>query len=331
MEADINLYWEVKECEYKGEHYSVRDNGAVMRHAREGKKPRPLDEVWTFGSKKENGYMCVGADRVHIIVATAFHGTRDSKVYIVDHIDTNRCNNRPDNLRWLTRLENVLLNPVTLKRVTYLCGGDIRNFIKDPSCLDLKEGNQDLEWMRAVTPSEAANAYHNVMRWGQRPSTPKPVESSDDKQWMFAEPKKLYNPAEDQQTFIKATAPETALQMDWQTPSTFLCCPSDIHTATLQQYYDNLAVGKVFMENIYGKRTVEAFVYIDEGTCIAVLTKTVDYSPNPYGMLYIRESGHQFIHKSISTYKSPEGAMKAFTIAQGLPWEGGDTFDDYCD
>ena len=28
----IDLFREVKECDYKGEHYSVRDNGAVMRH-----------------------------------------------------------------------------------------------------------------------------------------------------------------------------------------------------------------------------------------------------------------------------------------------------------
>lgn len=33
----INDDKEVKECVYKDEHYSVRDNGAVMRHLREGK------------------------------------------------------------------------------------------------------------------------------------------------------------------------------------------------------------------------------------------------------------------------------------------------------
>ena len=27
-------YSEVKECDYKDEHYSVRNNGAIMRHAR---------------------------------------------------------------------------------------------------------------------------------------------------------------------------------------------------------------------------------------------------------------------------------------------------------
>ena len=40
---------EVMECDYKGEHYSVRDNGAIMRHSN-GRK-RPNDGQWTFGRK----------------------------------------------------------------------------------------------------------------------------------------------------------------------------------------------------------------------------------------------------------------------------------------
>lgn len=31
---------EIMECEYKGKHYSVRDNGAIMRHVRNGKPKR---------------------------------------------------------------------------------------------------------------------------------------------------------------------------------------------------------------------------------------------------------------------------------------------------
>ena len=152
MMIDVDEYKETTECVYKGEQYSVRDNGAVMRHLREGKRPRKDDGVWTFGVKNNaNGYMLIGSHRVHIIVATAFYGERDSKVYVVDHIDTNRCNNRKENLRWLTKLENVLMNPVTLKRVTYLCGGDIMNFINNPSCLRDSNGtNSDISWMRTV-------------------------------------------------------------------------------------------------------------------------------------------------------------------------------------
>lgn len=169
--VDINEYTRETTCEYKGEVYSVRDNGAVMRHAREGKKARKLDNVWTFGTKdKARGYMMISSHRVHIIVAKAFiPGNEDGKK-VVDHIDTNRCNNRVENLRWLTKLENVLLNEATLKRVTYLCGGDINKFIENPSCLqDLTGSNQDIMWMRTVTPEEARLAMEHISTWAKRP------------------------------------------------------------------------------------------------------------------------------------------------------------------
>ena len=169
--VDINEYTREAICEYKGEIYTVRDNGAVMRHIREGKKVRQLDNVWTFGTKdKTNGYMMINAHRVHIIVAKAFiPGNEDGKM-VVDHIDTNRCNNRVENLRWLTKLENVLMNEATLKRVTYLCGGDINKFIENPSCLrDLSGTNQDIMWMRTVSAEEARRAWEHISAWAKRP------------------------------------------------------------------------------------------------------------------------------------------------------------------
>ena len=169
--VDVNEYTREITCEYKGEVYSVRDNGAVMRHAREGKKARKLDNVWTFGTKdKTRGYMMISSHRVHIVVAKAFiPGNEDGKM-VVDHIDTNRCNNRVENLRWLTKLENVLLNEATLKRVTYLCGGDINKFIENPSCLqDLTGDNQDIMWMRTVSAEEAKLALARISSWAKRP------------------------------------------------------------------------------------------------------------------------------------------------------------------
>lgn len=176
----INDYKEVKECVYKDEHYSVRDNGAVMRHLREGKKARRDDGVWTFGIKNpQNGYMHFGnanGHRVHIIVATAFFGARDSKVYVVDHIDTNRCNNRVENLRWFTKLKNALNNEITRNKIIYICGS-IEAFVENPSILrERLVGEPSLEWMRTVTKEEAAAAYENLKRyWAEQAKNPKPL------------------------------------------------------------------------------------------------------------------------------------------------------------
>lgn len=170
--ANIDVFTRETTCEYKGELYLVRDNGAVMRHARQGMAFRKLDNIWTFGTKDSKGYMKINKHRVHIIVAKAFIPCDKKGNVIVDHKDTNRCNNRVENLRWLTRLENVLLNEATLKRVTFLCGGDINNFLEDPSCLkDLTGDNQDVMWMRTVSAEEAKKAWETISAWAKRPST----------------------------------------------------------------------------------------------------------------------------------------------------------------
>lgn len=173
----INDYKEVKECVYKDEHYSVRDNGAIFRHKREGKRLRLDDERWTFGFKNsKTGYMLLGDHRVHIIVATAFLGERDSKKFVVDHIDTNRCNNRVENLRWFTRLENALNNEITRNKIIYICGS-IEAFIENPSVLQERlVGEPSLAWMRTVTKESAATAHENIKRyWEEQAANPKPL------------------------------------------------------------------------------------------------------------------------------------------------------------
>ena len=100
-------YTEEKECIYKNEKYSVRNNGMVLRHPK-GNKVRPSDNKWTFGIVGDKGYRYIAGVQVHRIVATAFLGEQPSKEYVIDHKDTNKQNNRPENLRWLTREENIL-------------------------------------------------------------------------------------------------------------------------------------------------------------------------------------------------------------------------------
>ena len=59
MSVKLNDFKREAECVYKDEHYSVRDNGAVLRHARKGKPVRKYDNQWTFGKTNNNSYMLI--------------------------------------------------------------------------------------------------------------------------------------------------------------------------------------------------------------------------------------------------------------------------------
>ncbi len=346
----IDDYILERTCTYKGETYKVRDNGSVYRQPRSEGRLRKDDSKWTFGEKNAtNGYMYIGQHRVHIIVATAFLGENDSKVYVVDHIDTNRCNNRAENLRWLTRLENALLNEDTCRKITYLCGGNIMKFINNPSCLRDLAQDPDISWMRTVTAEEAKAAYAKVQSMRiQQPRnihSKQHIENEDLKRkeqaeamewyrtqnnWRFTAPKQPVYSTPDP-VFTKAAYPETALQKDWKTPTEFLCCPIESTETPLQDYFNNLAIGKPFSRNKYTEHNVLDFAFMDEGKALIIATK--DTNPNAikhFGLLKVYHSGIQFIHESISTFFEENGVMKFFTTEQGLEWNGPDSIDDYC-
>lgn len=57
----LSQYSEIRECDFKERHYSVRDNGAIYRHPKKDCRPSKLDCIWTFGSKdNKTGYMLYG-------------------------------------------------------------------------------------------------------------------------------------------------------------------------------------------------------------------------------------------------------------------------------
>lgn len=341
----INDYTEEKTCTYKNEYYSVRDNGAVFRHAKDKSKPRKYDEVWTFGVKNKQGYMYIGEHRVHIIVATAFYGENNSKVYVVDHIDTNRCNNRVENLRWLTMLENALNNPATLKKITYLCGGDIQKFLDDPGCLrDITGNNQDVSWMRTVSSDEAHAAYKKIIQWANKPIT-QPLHNKQKAgmgEWLFKDeydykPIKLVG---DYTSYIKPevnnvipddyiiqSLTQNAYQKNWKTPTVFPLCPTNITETPLSDYFNNLQIGSIISENEYSKSRIEKFcLYYN---AIYIITRSIPDGLKPYGLVTITFENNRFIHQG-SLYFSYTGAEKAYTLSQGLEWTGGDCIDDYC-
>ena len=179
---NTNDYTKELECEYRGETYRVRDNGAIMRLTLTAKTIRKKDNIWTFGDTPHNGYIYYCGVPVHRIVCTAFNGPAPTDQHVVDHIDTNRQNNRPENLRWLTKLENILNNEITRRKVELICGS-ITAFLENPQLLFGHETeNPNFTWMRAVTKEEAANTLANMQDWAHEQSIP---YSGNTGNWIF--------------------------------------------------------------------------------------------------------------------------------------------------
>ena len=224
----IDIYELEKTCEYRGEIYHVRDNSSVLRCQKLNKRKRPLDEKWTFGKPcKNKGYMTFSSETVHRIVATAFHGTQPSEKHIVDHIDTNKKNNRPKNLRWVTRLENILLNPITLSRIIFKYGS-IDNFLSNPSNPIDGELEQNFEWMRTVTKEESDNTRANLIRWAEQGKIPKGGSLGE---WVF------YNSnteIEIEESSLSESITKNAIQKNWKTKSEFPKCPTKINDDSIE-------------------------------------------------------------------------------------------------
>lgn len=319
MEKLLNDFKEVRECDYKGEHYSVRDNGAIMRHERPGKRLRKDDNLWTFGTRDaKTAYMLLGSHRVHIIVAIAFLGPQDSKVYVVDHIDTNRCNNRVENLRWFTRLENALNNPITRRKIEILCGGDIQKFIDDPTCLQVENPlDSNLAWMRTVSSEEAKTAYKNLLRWAERTAGLPPKQGHDDvkdKEWMYkkrvAPEYKPYVPEESEKRFK------------------FIQMPKE-KDATLLDYFNRLKKDEVFVKTPYGDWKVIDALISKDGMSVGVALATTS-EIKPYAAHKITKSNNRFLHEFLQTCFDINGALQRMTEAAGEEWTGADSIDNYC-
>ncbi len=360
--VDLNDYNEELTCLYKDEAYLVRDNGAIKRLPKSGHKQRRLDGYWTFGKKDEkNGYMFLGTIRVHQVVATAFHGAPKEKNMVVDHIDTNRCNNRPENLRWVTKLENALNNPITRKKIIGICGS-VEAFLNNPSLLKENSEEPNFKWMRTVSISEAINCKANLERWASEDTIfekkekskgfsesiffPLSSTTSATKKYPLEEikgddvkghtndyeqsqdyMKKMYQEALMKRPRYTKSLTPSALQENWKTPTEFPKCPKDV--TNLEDYLQSLKIGDTFCSNKFGKTIVSDMALSKNGKEIYVCGYNQD-SLKKWSLvrIYINE-GH-YIHLSENTFFEENGVKKAFSLIQGEVWTGEDSIDDYC-
>lgn len=272
--VDINCFEKEVECIYKDERYLVRDNGAVFRCSRIGKKPRKYDNFWTFGKPNDvHGYMEIASVRVHIIVATAFYGPKPTKEYVVDHKDTNRRNNRPENLRWVTRLENALDNPITRKRIIMRCGS-VEAFLANPSLLRNDDVSPDFSWMRTVTNAEAQVSKERLLAWAE---SDKQSSGGSLGEWVYdnqistePETKKLHTMA----SLTQGAAQEIYFYDD--KPNEYPCTPQEYIGDPLIAYAANLTGNAVYWRNNQGDREyiVDKYGFSEDKKSLYVMSKS---------------------------------------------------------
>ena len=288
------------ECKYKGRIYSVRDNGAIFRHQKEGSKLAPLDNVWTFGRKDHyKGYMMISGVPVHRIVATAFHGAHENPNMVVDHIDTNRCNNRPSNLRWITRLENVLNNPITRAKIELICGS-IEAFVADPSILS-RYGNEysNFSWMRTVTPEEAKYSYNKWLEWSKRPLEERMNRGGSTGNWLYVDKKGLsvVEQYHEGKKWKIQVVDRTEYSFFPLAPLTTLD-GEDI----IQKYCEALIPGKEFLVSVNFTTIFKEVVFFEKENVLRVLSERVNAQRVYWYVFEIWADEDIIYHKIVGSY-----------------------------
>lgn len=323
--VDINEYKEEKSCVYHNEEYLVRDNGAVLRKSIPQRRARICDNEWTFGKQNAKGYLTIASVPIHRIVATAFHGEPPTKEHIVDHIDTNKCNNRPDNLRWLTRLENVMLNEFTRRKIEYITKVPIYEFLENPAQYQECFDEPNYNWMRTVSQEEAKTCLKTMKSIFEKENKPKESGSLKMGEWVYG----MHNNTIDIPNIFDSLTP-TAKQIDWRTPCEFICCPLTITEKPLETYFNNLSKDNVFCVNQYGESIIEKYTFVNKQFILVITDITESFEVKPFALAKITYENGYYMHASLGTFFTEEGVEKQYTLAQGLEWTGGDTFDDFC-
>ena len=263
---------------------------------------------------------------------------------VVDHKDTNRCNNRAENLHWVTKLENVLNNPITRRRIINICGS-IAAFLDNPTLLRESTADPNFTWMRTVSEEEAAKCKSNLERWSNEDADF--VSISQGKgigEWIYkdfqsknirqdwsqfsTQTPNVYDQQEEMTSpLLEESLTSNAMQEDWRTPTEFPLCPID--TLSLETYYSSLEIGKVFSKNTYGTNTIIGFAISDDRQRLCIATHNPEGFKQWY-ITYVYILNDKYIHKNGGSFFEENGELKTITLFQGKEWTGGDCIDDYC-
>lgn len=319
--TNINDFNEEKVCTYKNETYSARDNGAVLRHSGNSERKRKIDDIWTFGTLDNKGFMCIGGEKINRIIATAFYGAPPSEQYVVFHKNYNSQDNRAKNLSWVTKFEFKILQPSIQSQLRILLGMKIENILSDISILQTIDA-PNLNWMKSVSQAEADTCLQKYI--DLKFSTSEEIEELDwHTQNSKAELKKM-NP-----DYRESLTPN-AIVIGNMIPSYFPCCPQEKTANPLKQYFEQLQPGNVYYMNSKYKVLVQQTAFNEDKIIIKCESGDSQNSMKPWSVSTITYENGFYVHELYKTCFQEISGDKYFTVLQGKEWTGGPVFDDYC-
>ena len=254
----------------------------------------------------------------------------------------------------MTKLENTLNNPVTRAKVELICGS-IQAFLNNPSLLYGHESeNPNFTWMRSVTKEEGQRSLNRWSEWAAKPVEERKPSGKGVGEWIYEEDKPA-KPASnrphyagpykswaehkaaveemnrryvEEQYGLKDSLTPGSKQLDWKTLTEFPLIPTEITATPLQDYLSRLTKGAIYTKNRWGESPVYDAAISEDGGHLSVVTEISGVTH--YALSEVTFKDGFFVHKSIRTFFTEEGAQKYFTESRGLEWTGGDVMEDYC-
>lgn len=198
--------------------------------------------------------------------------------------------------------------------------------------------------MRTVSAEEAKASYERLKLWAETPSAPTNTSNGTMGEWVYAPTKRHehiepfskyssvpssqseFSAVEYKQDILTESLSPTAMQKYWRTPTEFPLCPIRWDEEPLETYSKMLKKGAIVTKNEYSTHYIDDFAL--KGDSLLIRTHADD-GIKKFSLITVSFEGDKYIHEG-QTFFEEQGARKAFTLAQGLEWDGEDGIDDYC-
>ena len=349
--VNIDEYTREVTCEYKGELYSVRDNGAVLRHAREGKPTRPISAYQSLLPKEPTKSFeeWLGNHDIKQVQSNTSECFTNPMVYDFEKeqsaseiISTDHLTSQDEQIEeedeWdkkevFYKEKNESLTPGALQMHFY-------EKMSFPLCPKDTNGGLDSYADNLSIGKVVARAENGeeciILSWGwtlKLDAIQIEFQQEELPYWMYItlDGEKYFHFKYYYAETCRFCGSPYVLQFGGKTLCDFPLCPKD-GNITLEEYADLLQRDVIFEKNQYGNYCViDREIVRNEGEEPYLLVALS--APNeikPYGDARVYVKNGKVIHKIEKCYFDYNTLQRRFCTIRGQEWTGEDTIDDYC-